>query len=471
MIVVMSDLHLVDGTASGHTLSAPTREAFLADVVALARQTGATEVRLLLLGDIVDLIRTQQWLEEAPEDRPWGAHGLRDVAGPAPGSRTAARCLDILGCFPADGRRESVAQPSILRHNWETFAFFRNFPETIRERLGRELPVEVIYVIGNHDRLCNLYPAVRDELQRVLGLEVDEETTITVPSGEWVYPYHYVDEAHGLFARHGHQFDPFSFEGPEFDHAAHMEPSVSDVISAEIVVRIPHTLASLQPHHPAVEDRLIENLKDVDDVRPFGSAVDWFHYRVDKEDNRAVRRALEETFDRVLSDFLSLPFVREWEHPRMELDEVVRAVTHPRLQPLVDRVIDVTNSDWLLRILLPNIDKFAYHGGGSDKYTEAAYEEAIWRNNPAIHFIVYGHTHRAMVQPLSASSGDQVVYLNTGTWRNQIFRTLPADQSQAPFVKLKQMTYVFLYNEQENRRRVGVKGPGFDVRTTHSYEP
>ena len=83
MLIVISDLHFVDETAGKHNL--PPRaftNVFLSNVLNLARSKGATEIKLLLLGDIPDLIRSHQWFLEAPENRPWGANGLADVPIP-----------------------------------------------------------------------------------------------------------------------------------------------------------------------------------------------------------------------------------------------------------------------------------------------------------------------------------------------------------------------------------------------------
>ena len=109
MLVVISDLHFVDGTSGDHNLPTDAFESvFLSDVIALARTRQATELKLLLLGDIPDLIRSEQWFLEQPEDRPWGANGLQDLAERNPDSRTEERCLEILGRFPADGHKSSV---------------------------------------------------------------------------------------------------------------------------------------------------------------------------------------------------------------------------------------------------------------------------------------------------------------------------------------------------------------------------
>ena len=55
MLVAMSDIHFVDGTAGEHNLPFSAFESvFLADVASLAKKKGAKEIKILLLGDIID---------------------------------------------------------------------------------------------------------------------------------------------------------------------------------------------------------------------------------------------------------------------------------------------------------------------------------------------------------------------------------------------------------------------------------
>lgn len=471
MLVVISDLHFTDGTAGEHNLPAAAfQSVFLSDIVALARHKKATEIKLLLLGDIPDLIRSQQWFEEAPEDRPWGKNGLQDIPQPRANSAVEQRCLKILGCFPSDGRRESVPEDTILYKNWETFDFFRSFQRTVQKALGRNLPVEIIYVVGNHDRLCNLYPSVRDELRKIMGLTVNQQTTEMTSPWDWWYRYDYVDEKYGVYARHGHQFDAWNFGGgSNLTRHAHLQVPVGDVISTEFAVNLPRTLALLQEKYPAVSRNLIENLKDVDNVRPFARIVDWFHYKMKQEHSFARRQALDETFDTVLSDFLDINLVQQWRSPHTQWDEIMRSASHPWLRRLVDRVTASTNTEDLLHILLPSVERNFYSDGAMDAYSEAAYREQIWRHNPEIKFLIYGHTHRPVVKPLDGAGGRHVIYLNTGTWRSHIYRTVSLDQS-ADFIKLKQMTYLCFYHADEDRDG---KEPGtvsFDVWTGHKQK-
>lgn len=76
MLVVISDLHFIDSTAGKHNVDKEAlEEVFLTWVPALLKRKNSKELKVLLLGDIVDLIRTEQWLEIDVDDRPWGRNG------------------------------------------------------------------------------------------------------------------------------------------------------------------------------------------------------------------------------------------------------------------------------------------------------------------------------------------------------------------------------------------------------------
>lgn len=466
MLVVVSDLHFIDGTAGEHNLPVTAfQSVFLSDVLALARHKKATELKLLLLGDIPDLLRSQQWFAEEPEDRPWGENGLRDLSGPASGSRVEERCLKILGRFPSDGRRQSVPGDTILRKNWDTFDFFRNFRRTVQRSLGREVPVELIYVVGNHDRLVNLYPSVRDELRKIMGLTVNESTVEMRSEYDWWYRYDYLDEAYGVFARHGHQHDPWNFGGGnDLTRHGHLQVPVGDVIATEFAVNLPRTLALLREEYATVSNEFVENLKEIDNVRPLNRIIEWFHYKMKQEHSEERRRALDRAFDLVLTHFLGVNLVQQWRSPHTHWDELLRAASHPWFQGVVEKVTAWTNTEDLLHILLPSLERAVDGGEGPDRYTAAAYRENIWRENPQIRHLIYGHTHRPLVEPLDGAGEHQVIYLNAGTWRSHFHRTVPLDKS-ADFVKLKQMTFACFYNDEEDQEG---KAPGtvsFDVWT------
>lgn len=449
MLVAISDQHFVDGTAGDHNLPyGAFRSVFLAHIAALAKDKKAKEIKLLLLGDLVDLIRSEQWFEEDPADRPWGETGLQDIEQERTESAVEKRCLKILGQMPDSGRKEDVPPNTILYKNWDTFAFFRNLQSLIKQEYGIDVPVEIIYVPGNHDRLCNQYPSIRDELQRLLGLSTHSDVITGNPSGEWWYKFDYLDEVYGIYARHGHQFDPWNYQNFN-DHTrkGQLQIPIGDVFTTEFAVKIPWQICQMRDQYDCITDDLISSLKDMDNVRPMSQVMEWTYYRLKRVDSGEVRRVLDTAFDKVIHDLLDSEFVQQWRNPHTHMDELLRAMTSPYLRWLPKLVVDKLQAEDILPLFL------SMSGGktdpGQDPFVRAAYNEQIWRNNPRVQFVLYGHTHVPLEQPLDRHGNREVIYVNTGTWRERIFRTVWLDNAP-DFVSMKKMTYCVFYREDED---------------------
>jgi len=463
MLVVISDLHFVDATAGNHNLPAKAFEqVFMSSIVSLARKNKATEVKLLLLGDIPDLVRSEQWFEEAPEDRPWGAKGVQDIPTPRLGSRTEKRCLSILGCLPDSGKRADVPENSILYQNWEAFEFFRSFKERIRQELGRDIPVEIIYIVGNHDRLVNLYPSLRDELRKQLGLTVNKNTVNVLDGMEWWYPYEFVDAAYGVFARHGHQFDVYNYNGSElYTRADHLETPIGDVIATEFAVNLPRTLRLLQAEFPIISDDLVTAMQDIDNVRPLGRMMEWFYSKMRDVENDQILAALDKSLDTVVNHLFDIDFVKNWHNPHTHIDELIRTLSRTPFNEIIEMLTRVTDANRLLPLLLPAVDR-RLHEGVLDDYTRGAYYELEWRRPESeTRFVLYGHTHMPVIRPLDVINGRDIIYMNTGTWRGRFYRTISLDKT-ADFINQKQLTYLVFYNVNEDKKDKEIGTIGFE---------
>lgn len=460
MLVVISDLHFVDETAGAHNLPVGAFEdVFLSSIVSLARDKVATELVLLLLGDMPDLVRSQQWFEEAEVDRPWGVNGLADVVAPRPDSKTEARCLKILGQLPPSRLKSDVEDlTTILYCNWEIFAFFRELPSRIQNEFGLDIPVELVFVPGNHDRLVNLYPSVRDAWQEMTGA--------SVPAGNEWYAYDYLNTDYKVHARHGHHFDPFNYAGG----AAHAQRQgnlltpVGDAIATEFAVALPYTLEKLKSTHPCITDDLVEALKEIDNIRPISRLIEWFYFRVRREPSADVRKALDAAFDTVLKQFLDLQFVQTWHSDDSGWDTLFRWASKGPLRWLINQLLKITNVVTLAGFFLPVITYVADSDNARDTYAEGAYKEPNGQENDKVRYIVYGHTHVPTVQPLNGAGGKEVLYVNSGTWRNRIHRTIDLDKA-ADFIALKQMTYAVFYKADEDTSGKQPQTVSFDIWT------
>lgn len=303
MLVVISDLHLIDSTAGRHNIDPEWFEnVFLNYIPSLAERKQAKELKVLLMGDIVDLIRTEKWLDTPPPIRPWGEEGRRDIektGSELSESETQKRCLEILGDREDLEESGDHDKKTIYARNWRTFKLFKkDFAEKVRAKMGDDFKVELLYLPGNHDRLCNLYPGLRNELKDTLGLSVNESTVMGDPTGRdwWYHPY-FKDESYGVYARHGHEYDIYNYGGANnLTRAGQIQVSIGDVMAPEFAVKVPRLVREYaEGGHYKIPDAesLVARLQEGDNVRPVSSVVEWFYYSIKDRDAGDVRRALK----------------------------------------------------------------------------------------------------------------------------------------------------------------------------------
>lgn len=468
MLVIVSDLHFSDGTAGSGSLAPGAFETFLgSDVIALARRARAREVKLVLLGDILDLLRSEQWLEKDGVpfplvDRPWGANGIADVAAVRAGSATEARCLDILGRLPADRRRRSAPAGSILRANWQALRLFREFGRHVREQLGEDIAVDTVYVPGNHDRLVNVYPAVRDAAARMLGIDVGAAWLEHRPDGGWRFPVGYMDEAYGVIARHGHQYDRWNFAaGAGLGTGAHLQPPVGDVIAAELVVKFPWLLSKMRDRWNGITDALVDGLRVMHNVRPTTHVIDWLRLRIADEHQSQLRKALDAALTAVTKELLDIEFLHCAVNGNRRWDLLRRTFSRPLLRSVSKRAVEIVRTDSLLPLVM---SRSMLDAAGGESLAMAARSEPALLGNPFVRFVVYGHTHAPMQAPLHVAGDREAVYINTGTWQERVVRTLP-DAGLPGFVALKNITYAVFYRADEDTAHKVPGTASFDVWT------
>lgn len=460
MLVVISDLHFIDSTAGKHNINSEWfKNVFENFIPELARGKQAKELKVLLMGDIVDLIRTEKWLEAPRSVRPWGEEGRSDVnnaGSDLSGSKTQELCLDILGDSEDLEETGDHEKKTIFARNWKTFDLFKNrFAHRVREEMqDDDFKVEVIYLPGNHDRLCNLYPGVRNTLRDALGLTINESTVLGDPTGEdwWYLPY-FKDEAYGVYARHGHEYDIYNYGGGnDLTRTGQLQVSIGDAIATEFAVKVPWLVREYVKKDPSIPnpERLIERLQEADNVRPLGSVVEWFYYSIKDRNTGNVRKALKDALQKTVEQMLDIELVQEWRSPETHADEVIRAAASPWLRWLPSTALRIFEAEDLLSL-------FGGRESTRDAHAEAAYnKETAWKQEEDIRYVLYGHTHGPVIHPLEVSRNREVVYINTGTWRNRILKTVPAN-ADPQFYLLDQITYLVFYREDEDTEE---KQPG-----------
>ncbi|MHB9073313.1 MAG: metallophosphoesterase family protein [Desulfobaccales bacterium] len=437
MLVFISDLHFVDGSAGEHNPPTKAFEYFFDDLVSIAGKESnrIKEIKIVLLGDVFDLLRTEKWFPVDANERPWGYDEAKIE----------------------DHARKILT--GILSHgeNPGTFQLIRDRVKSLKDQCQQfaqcrlESEPRLFYIPGNHDRLVNKYSSLRVMACDCLGMPRQWHN----PADP--FPHTHDDLRYGVFARHGHEFDIFNYEsGASYTLPDYERVPIGDPITTELVARLPFE-ADLylqdQGMPPQERQPIKTRLQEIENVRPMGAVIEWLLYQVQQEEEPMIQQAIEAAISQAIKLFEGLNYVRlwyerhdRWTNPLDEADKIqtflwllskLKLSTLSELMPLVERV--------------KGLSLFA-----KDDLREAAPHD-LSQLDPRFRYVVYGHTHEPLVAALRSDpplTGDsqllEKVYLNTGTWRSRYYQ---ADVDHS-FMSWKNMTYVIFYREDE---RIGRK--------------
>jgi UDP-2,3-diacylglucosamine pyrophosphatase LpxH len=451
MLVVISDLHLVDGTAGNHNVSAEAYQLWIDEIVNLAETQHATELIFLYTGDVFDLIRTEAWFDVELRDRPWGNPAINENP-----SDLSAACRQKAHAILDHVASATKEQLDILGGR---------APIAALDRLARlNIPVRRAFVPGNHDRLYLVDDGLRGKINRWLGIGAEPM--------EGLSPHRFLSRDYGLLARHGHEFDVWNFEGRDPEALAdrdYLKVPIGDVICTELVARFPWAIrrelvaAGIAPD---VVDGVATRLQDIEDVRPMHAAVQWIYYTAAEIREKSalppavkqrVTEIIEDTIPAVYGAFLEMPFVRAWlaEHDRWTtpFDEADKLKA---LGVLLRHRVSLTG----VQLFCAAFEKLGLLG--DDSLARAALDEKLLQDpRSGIHYVTYGHTHTYEQVALRQLEGHEKIYFNSGTWRPRHVQA----KNRQDFVGWKEMAYLVFYNEREDplRRGPGDKGVSFET--------
>lgn len=434
MLVFISDLHFVDGSAGEHNPPTKAFEYFFDDLVSIASKESnqIKEIKIVLLGDVFDLLRTEKWFPFDENERPWG-YGEAEIEKHA---------------------QEILTKILTHKENSQTFQTIKDGVESLKDRCQKfaqcrlESTPRLFYIPGNHDRLVNKYSSLRVEVCKCLGIPREWHN----PADP--FPHVHEDLRYGVFARHGHEFDIFNYEGgssytlPDYERVP-----IGDPITTELVSRLPYEAGLyLQGQGMPLDEiqPIKARLQEIENVRPLSAVIEWLLYQVKQEEEPVVKQAIEAAIDKAITLFNELNYVKLWfeRHDRWGFDEADKIRVFLSL---------------LTKLRLSTMDSFMHLVEKAkdmgffvkDDLREAAPQE-LSRLDPRFRYVVYGHTHEPLVVALRSDAplaGDprplEKVYLNTGTWRSRYYK---ADQDRS-FMRWKNMTYVIFYREDERKER------------------
>ena len=416
MLVFLSDLHFTDGTVGkGHNVSLKAFTGAFEDIKNYCKK--ASELKIILLGDIFDLNRTTDWLKKDLSERPWGDVEKKKV-------EIGDHALNILQNIIND------------KDNSQVFDFFRNSLPTLMP-----IDFQIIYIPGNHDRLCNLYPLLRKKVREALGIPVND------------IPFSHVfddPDTYRVRAMHGHEYDVMNYEGaPHVSESNYEQAPIGDLITTEIAARLPQAIMNhvneiSPPMQNDKKTKLEKNLQEIDNIRPYSALFEWVFYQV--RENSKIKKEINEAIKEVLRNFEQIPYLQRWykRHDKWNFtsDEADKLQNILRLAKLVD----IDSAESILKLyfkLFGSPDDLPLEKGDLELRDAAV---KFFTSTSQYQYMVMGHTHNPMQCPVRiTSAGKEQVYLNTGTWRAKYIKGI-----QNGFVNLKTLSYVIIYSQEEN---------------------
>ncbi|HEX8694041.1 MAG TPA: hypothetical protein VF746_16585 [Longimicrobium sp.] len=456
MLVVISDLHFEEedhdvitdpatGRRIGRRRNFPVT-AFLRWIRGLALEAarngggregggrGVRELHLVLAGDIFDVNRTTLWFTP-----PGGPMPYDDP--PAAGSPLEAKVLQVLRAIAGDERVEPVLRAFRLLATQGRYV----------DDAGEEADfpadrIQVHYLPGNHDRLCNATPEIRRWVRETLGIA-------PVSGDRFANQLEFADPR--VLVRHGHEYDRFNFSADlskaktipaRLPPEQYDAPPFGDFTTVQVGSRLPLEFRRVHGEERILATPLLEHvyerLLEFDDVRPQSAVVEFLLRDPDLADvpDREIWAVVEPVVRRILADVRRDPFLRGW-LKRLEKQ------WEPDVFDAVQVVLDTSAWKLTRRLPLSLVRRLAGTGGGegAPPVAFAAREEAI--QGGRARYLVAGHTHRPAVELAAADRDGGRYYIDTGTWRNRI----PTAPGRTGFGRVKALTYVILWSTGEDR--------------------
>jgi len=446
MLVIISDLHLGDGTC-GKSISQSAFRLFASRLEELAysaswRDDGIyqplKEINILLLGDILDPLHSTRWLE-VPHGgqgyvRPWTDHNdpafaemlgkiTRDIL------RNNRHAIDVL--FDITQGHSIFIPPAIAGGQ----------PDPTSEK-KIEVNVNMFYMIGNHDWLYHINGEAFDEIrQEIIDAFVLSNENTCFPHELEEHPaLKRLLSKYKVYARHGDIYDPFNYiKKHGRDYA-----SLGDIFAIEVTNR--YFLELEKQMNKELPREVLENIKELTNVRPLSASWLWVSsqaqaYNLSKEK----QDKLKQIWDQIGQYFLALEAVQK-RNTKFRIDYYDALFWAFKLSKWVSFEQINRLTGWMRHRVSEN-------GVGMARY---ALEEKGFIDKSAS-YIVYGHTHHHEIMPLDIianEDGDSThknqLYINSGTWHTYYDLALYKPIMKR-FVPYQTISYLVFYRDNQSR--------------------
>ncbi|MCX7966345.1 MAG: metallophosphoesterase, partial [Syntrophorhabdaceae bacterium] len=253
MLVVISDLHLSDGTATNNLSPRAFKHFF--NFIKRSVRENTQEIIIVFAGDTFDLLRTEYWMTVHQNERPWGMEE---------------------GYENKKHMHIKIILEKILEANSESFETLK-----LADKFFSPIPIQWVIMLGNHDRMLDIFDDLKDILWDKIG------NILLKKDG-------YVNEDYGVTIKHGHEYDEYNYEPQGVP--------IGDVNTTELFVKLPYEIKQEFP-------QLKDELKSIGDIRP-----SWrmFDYLLNTYREKDIKTHIEKAVDKVVNEFFHIPYVRYW---------------------------------------------------------------------------------------------------------------------------------------------------------------
>jgi hypothetical protein len=446
MLLIVSDLHLGDGTTADSISPSAFKvfakrlqeTAYFASWRKDGRYAPIKDINVVLMGDILDPLHSTRWLDTLPGD----SNYIRPWSDPA-GSNYTAKLLEVTRAILeqnkesmeilhscADGELVSLA-PADKRGN----------PDP-RSREPIKIKVNFHYMIGNHDWYYHLKGAAFDHIRREI---ID---TMGLSNPESPFPYHENEspylkdlfDRYKVIARHGDCYDKFNFD----DEKGRDFGTIGDAFTMDVCNRFP--IEAQHQYGDRLPAGIVDSLRRISNIRPVLATPLWISGQIKSHaGSRAVENKLKKVWDGIAAEYLELELVRKADKAFQfdmvdALQLLIKISGRASLSTINDVALWVRNKMW----------------GVEQSFASHALLEPTFLNNQN-QFVVYGHTHHYEIIPLGmqniAARAENQVYFNSGTWHAYYDLAIrnPKEEKFVPYQALSYVTF-FTAEEHDGRR-------------------
>lgn len=263
MIVIVSDIHMTD-RHEGSAVKDHELTMLMDEVEHIRLQLQDECLEIVLLGDIIDFIRSPEW--HSSGTRPW---------------------RKLNGQFEAFANSEQ--ERTALEIANSVYKRYSQF--SIRLKTLKDSPnVHVHYVVGNHDYILNLSQKLRASIIDFMSIDWDPTK---------IFPSEYTNRELGLVALHGNQCDEMNI------HKKHEGVwAIGDAIVIDLINEFGRRSCEVLKLSP--KDELYNAVHEVDNVVPIHYVPYYVHWLATSRLFSRNARQLKEVWKAVVDDFIEI---------------------------------------------------------------------------------------------------------------------------------------------------------------------